>query len=282
MRLATLYGIAGAAWGLVLGVLAGLAAAAFAAGFSWLYLFGDEPWPVSAGWAIPLFGPAAGTAVLAAGAVLGRTYGRAAARAPAPRHPALRRRAWLLTGLACIAGAGLLAMVYGSEQRAAAQRQSAREAETRFEELRAARHRIESIDVIEAGEQRAAWSLVFGGERRGSYRLTWTLEEQVYRKVLLERSAVVELEPGAASRGETLDVSIVERLYREQVLKGAGGVLVEEPFKLRVSLVPLLSEAERAALPAHELQNLELGHSALISNATAEIPVRFTIPASPQ
>jgi hypothetical protein len=282
MRLATLYGIAGAAWGLVLGALAGLAAVAFAAGFSWLYLFGDDPWPESAGQGIGLFGLAVGAAVLAAGAMLGRTYGRAAARAPAPRHPALRRRAWLLTGLAGVAGAALLALAYSGEQRDAAQRQASKEAEIRFEELLAARHRIERIEVVEASERMVAWALVFSGEKRGSYRLTWSLEEQVYRKALLEQSDVVELAPGGASRSGTFDLNLLKRLYRKQVLNGAGGVLVEENFRLRVSLAPLLSEAERAALPAHELQNLELGQSDLISDAAAEIPVRFIIPASPQ
>ncbi|MDH3474692.1 MAG: hypothetical protein OEM59_13485 [Rhodospirillales bacterium] len=285
MRLAIHYGFAGAAWGLVLGALAGLAAVAFAAGFSWLYLFGDDPWPESAGRGIALFGLAVGLAVLGAGAVLGGAYGRAAARAPLARHPALRRRAWLLTTLACIAGAALFALVYAGERRDAVQRQSAREAETRFEDLLAARHRIERIEVIEASEANelaVGANLVLSGGRRGSYRLTLTLEEQAYRKVLLEQSDVIELTPGATDRRYLFQIDLLRQFYQEKVLKGAGGVLVEEAFKLRVSLAPLLSDAEQTALPAHELQNLELGQSALISNATAEIPVRFTIPASPQ
>jgi len=37
----------------------------------------------------------------------------------------------------------------------------------------------------------------------------------------------------------------------------------------------MLTEAERAALPANELQNLRLGHSRLRHTMKADFPVRF-------
>ena len=52
MRLRTLYVLVG----LVLGGFAGLAVMiqvfALAAGVSWLYLFGDDPWPAHAEWVL--------------------------------------------------------------------------------------------------------------------------------------------------------------------------------------------------------------------------------------
>ena len=44
-----MYTLAGASWGLILGLLTAVAAVSYALGLSWLFLFGDDPWPEGSG-----------------------------------------------------------------------------------------------------------------------------------------------------------------------------------------------------------------------------------------
>ncbi|MCH8926460.1 MAG: hypothetical protein IH924_10070 [Proteobacteria bacterium] len=88
MRLAALYALVGLVWGVLLGGLAAWAVMATAAGVSWLYLFGDDPWPEAVGWAIPLAGLAAFLGALALCTALGLRSGRHAERG----EPAEARR----------------------------------------------------------------------------------------------------------------------------------------------------------------------------------------------
>lgn len=50
MNVKRLFVAAGIAWGLVLGIAGGIYAGGLAAGFAWLFLFGDDRWP---GWSEP-------------------------------------------------------------------------------------------------------------------------------------------------------------------------------------------------------------------------------------
>ncbi len=56
-------------------------------------------------------------------------------------------------------------------------------------------------------------------------------------------------------------------------------VEVAEVFRLEVTLTPAPGEAER--LPAHAIQNLALGQSALTDRAAADLEIQFRI-AGPQ
>ena len=90
-----LHVLTGVIWGLLLGALAAIFTVAVAAGFSWLYLFGDTPWPESVGWVLPALGLGVFAAVLLGCVVLDLRAGRkAAAAAPeeaARRHAGARR-----------------------------------------------------------------------------------------------------------------------------------------------------------------------------------------------
>ncbi len=67
------------------------------------------------------------------------------------------------------------------------------------------------------------------------------------------------------------------------LLLGARDVDVEvaQDFHLEVTLTPVLGEAERERLPAHAIQNLALGQSALTDRAAADLEMQFRI-AGPQ
>ncbi len=53
---------------------------AAAAGLSWLYLFGDEPWPAAVTWAPPAIAIAGGAGVVMVSVGLGYAHGRAQRR----------------------------------------------------------------------------------------------------------------------------------------------------------------------------------------------------------
>ncbi len=90
MRLTTLYGLVGLVWGVLLGGIAALAVMAMAAGVSWVFLFGDDPWPEAVGWVIPLTGLTAFLGALALCTSLGLRSGRRAASRPRPEAGASR------------------------------------------------------------------------------------------------------------------------------------------------------------------------------------------------
>ena len=64
--------------------------------------------------------------------------------------------------------------------------------------------------------------------------------------------------------------------YRDEITP-AGGVLVEEAFRLEASLEPVLSESELAMLPPSERRTLARGLSPLRVEGGARLPVRFVI-----
>ncbi len=272
MRLKVLYGLAGLAWGLVLGPLVGLWVGAVAAGVSWLLLFGDDPWPESAGWIIPVIASAAALGLAATCTVTGYAYGGARERAGAPAGA--RLKAYGLIGLAGIAGIALLGAGLDSQRQQDRARQAARTQTSGFEALVATRHVISDIRVNDGGA-----AVGVAGSRGGAYRLRWSIREQAYRKTLADGVVTIDLAPGAGSVKVAFGLADLKRRYAEKVLTHRrASVLVEEDFVFEATLKPLLSETESRNIPHAEAQNLTIGQSRLIDTRSAKFPVRFTIP----
>jgi hypothetical protein len=87
----------------------------------------------------------------------------------------------------------------------------------------------------------------------------------------------MELRPGDREITLVLETPLVARRYRERVLAGRGGVLVENELPLLVALQPLLSPEELASLPGRERHNLEIGASTLRVELERGVPFRFTL-----
>jgi hypothetical protein len=104
-----MYALAGTSWGLVLGVVAAVTAVAYALGFSWLFLFGDDPWPANIGWVYLAGGIAVFLAVFALFLGVGYRRGRRL-EARGAGAAEIRRGAWLITGSLAL-GLGLLGML---------------------------------------------------------------------------------------------------------------------------------------------------------------------------
>ena len=276
MRLRTLYLLVG----LVLGGLAGVAVMiqvfALAAGVSWLYLFGDDPWPARAEWILLGTSLAAGLATLGAGLAIGYTVGRRYESAPRPERARRRGTGLLLGGLALWLLVVVLAL--WQQERHSSVRATSAVAETAFGELLQARHVITGVSVMDAGAEELRLSVGLAGTRSGAYRLAWRLEDPLYDVTLLSGERRLALGPDAASADLDFEIAILAERYRETVLKGRGDkVLVDGAFRLRLSLEPLLDDEERQALPAREIGNLERGLSGLRFETEVEVPVSLDL-----
>lgn len=279
MRLSVLCAWVGAAWGLVFGVAAALAVMALGAGVSWLFLFGDDPWPPALAWLLPALGAVSGVAVLAGGIAAGLAFGRRAERRPPAEAAAIRRwaRALLALALLTIAAGGALALA--GERREADRREAAARGQGDFAALVSGRQVLGAVTVEREGRDGGLRvSLEVRGRLGGRYELSWAVRETAYRKVLAEGRLVRHLAAGGNRLAFSLDLLALARSYHREVLGGrAAAVLVDEDFRLELALTPLLDEAARAALPPHERQNLALGESPLMDRARVSFPVRFEI-----
>ncbi|MDH3296793.1 MAG: hypothetical protein OEM96_00715 [Gemmatimonadota bacterium] len=269
----TIWMLAGLSWGMLVGLAVALETVAFLLGVGWLFVFGDDPWPAAAG-------PAIMAATIVAGLVpafllgwLGRRLGIAFESEGRQRLRA-RRRGWTVLVLAVVAViVGVSAAMAGS-LRERAERADRRAAEHQLAELLRAVHRL---DAPAASVDNAVLRLPITGTRAGAYTLEWTIRESVYDAELDAGSRRLELTDGSVVEHIPLDMSGMRDVYRQTVLGGRGGVLVEEDFEARVRLRPELRPEESARLPDAAIQNLRLGVSGLISEATVPVPVRFQI-----
>ena len=268
---------AGALWGFLLGIGAGLLAAAFAAGVAWLFVFGDGPWPWWAEWAILGTGIAVGLAVflvcLALTRMVARRYEERAATEGTRAGSVL---AWLLIVAALAAGGLFVWSGYRSEQEAERAAAARSRAQSEFETLAGAVHRIGRIEIDWPGnglDGRA--TLALDGWRAGRYRLTWSVQERAYGRRLIGGERVLELAPGTNGVEVDLPAPALAEGYRKLLNRPDANVLVDEMMDFLATLEPQLTAQERAALPENELHNLDREWSDMIDHAGAEFPVRF-------
>ncbi len=269
----------GVVWGLVIGAVAAVFTVAAAAGFSWLYLFGDEPWPDSAAWLLPALGLGVFLVTLLGCVALGLRAGqRTAAAAPeaaARRLSGARRLLAIGILLALVLAVATAARIAGHEDA----RETAARQDAIFNTLQSARQRLTAVSVSRAPRP-MGYDLAVRtqGARGGAYRLTWALRAGGTGNILTEGTRNLALDPGGNRAHLPLDARTIITRYHDLVLGGrAVTVEVGERFRIEVTLAPVLDEAERARLAPREIQNLSLGQSALIDRATTELDIEFRI-----
>jgi hypothetical protein len=277
MRLRYQYLIAGVGWAVLLGHLTFLLLVAIAAGISWLWLFGDSSWPPVMRWVLPLVGVIGGIAAAAGTIVAAYLYGRG--REALPRA-ALRGEPWKILVLAMVpllllfvVGLGALRQGrdYTKAMTAATQREAA------FATLLGAHHRITDLTVDRSPDDAFHAAVRLAGSREGDYRLRWRVVDRGMDAGLAAGAQFLHLQPGERRVEVTFTLEELARGYQSQVLHGKGGALVDEPFRLDVSLRPVFSDAEREELPPGERRRLESGESPLSSSRSAPFTVRFVI-----
>jgi len=274
-----LYILTGMVWGLLLGALGAIFAVAAGAGFSWLYLFGDEPWPEAAGWLIPALGLVVFAIVLIICIALGRRAGHRAGmagpEAAARRHASARRLCATGALLALVLASAVAARLTGQEDT----RQIAERRAAGFETLQSERQRLTAVSVSRPPRPMSYdLEVRTQGVRGGPYRLTWALRSTGFKEALAAGAAQLTLQPGDNRTSLTIDAwAIIER-YHDLALGGqVVYVEVAEFFHVEVTLTPVLGEAEIRELPAHVAHNFALGQSALTDRETADLKMQFRI-----
>lgn len=277
MRLRFRYLIAGIAWALLLGPLACLAAVAGAAGVAWLWLFGDNPWPSATQRVLPLIGAAAGLAVAAGCIVFADRHGSRREALPLTARRGESRKLAVLTAapLLVLVLLGLNAWRENREHAnasiAAAQRKAV------FTALANNRHRIAAITVERSADDTFRAEIDLSGRHEGDYRLRWQVADTGFDAILVTGSRILHLRPGEQRVTISFTLDQLAHRYRTRLLGGRGGVLVEEPFRLSVSLDPALREPERGRLPPEERRRLGTAQSPLHSAAARRFLVRFLL-----
>jgi hypothetical protein len=271
--------LTGLVWGLLLGTLAAIFTVAAAAGLSWLFLFGDAPWPKAVGWGLPALGLGVFAVVLLASVALGlRAARQAAAATPedsARLHAGARRLLAIGMLLALLLAGAAAARIAGQDDT----REIAARRAAGFAALQSERQRLLAVSVSRPARPMSYdLEVRTGGARGGVYRLKWALRSSGFEEALAEGAAELTLDPGDNRSSLAIDAwEIIER-YHDLALGGRDvDVEVAEHFRLEVTLTPELGGAERARLPVQEAHNLALGQSALTDRASADLDMQFRI-----
>jgi hypothetical protein len=277
MRLRRQYLIAGIAWAVLLGPLAAFLLFGFAAGASWLWLFGDDPWPAATQWVLPLIGLIGGVVAALACIIVAGSYGRKReALFPANRHGE-RRKVLLLTATPLVLAAFLGAKVWWEGREYSEAMALATQREAAFAALVGAKHKIAGLTLDSSAEGTFRATVQLAGERERDHRLSWRVVDRGFGAALATGERIIRLQPGARAVEIAFTLDELARSYKAKVLNGAGGILVDEAFQLELSLMPVLSESERQELPPGERHRLATGDTSLRADMSTEFPVRFMI-----
>ena len=276
MRLRYGYLLAGFAWALFIAPAAAYVVLGVVAGVLWLYVFGDNPWPSITEWVLPTTGLVVFVSTAAGFVYVAYRYGR-------DREIKAGKdggREWRKVLFLALVPLGLIAItavafwqrsIHQAETLAAMQQH-----EAVFADLLNTRQSISELTAraMDGGDLQAI--LATSGGRSGPYRLRWRVNSMTYGEILSDEKQDVEI--GSAREELTLEILIddLAESYRDRVLKG-GGVLVDEPFELVVTLVPDVDEQDIEAWPPDERYQWDQGVSPLLSIMSLEFPMRFTV-----
>ena len=274
MKLRQWYSIVGLSWALIAAPTAGSIAFAFLEGAAWIFVFGDDRWPPGAQWAVAALAIAIALAASVVTFRAVRAFGRT--REGVEPQDAERAKALIYAAFPLF-----LVVLAGTEMWFKIEQQkiefaNASRKESAFAAFAGAKHRIDGVDIAANGPAIRA-SVRLSGTYEGDYRLSWRVVPSSARLPILADSRMLKLTAG--DHEETLDFTTddLAKGYQDAVLKGGHGVLVDENFELDVSLDPVLTQQQRADLPPGEPNRLGTNDSALHSEKSASVPVRFTI-----
>ncbi len=248
----------------LIGLVAGAAAAIFAvgatAGFLWLFVFGDNPWPSWSGWILG----AVACVVLITGTVAGVVLG--ARLKPGIVVP--------LAGVVLLLAASAVAFKVNRDRAETSRAQLQTAAIARLSQEC---HKISAVSPILRADK-SGWDVAihFAGARAGAYRMRLALRRS--GDVLLSRESQVEIPATDHQMTLPLELSDVISAYEGRVFtRGARNLAIEETAQLEYTLEPLLTAAESDQVSATDLQNLRLGYSPLVSKKSADLKIDFVL-----
>lgn len=276
MKLRHRYLIAGVAWALVLGPVATYSVLGAALGATWIWLYGDNPWPSETGWIIPAIGISAGAITSTCCIFFAYRHGQET-EARRGQNSKLERRKTLwvtITPLGMILGLCLVLFQGKLDRESAAEIHAQRNAF--FAGLLDTRHRPTQIEIIRGDEGQFRAGVQIIGRRVGPYKLIWQVQSSSYDRVLLAGEQILNLSAGRDEVAVAFSLDELAQSYRDMHLTG-GGVIVDEPFEIRVKLAPQFSEKDLAMLPEAERSLLARGDSQFLVRNAAPFTVRFRI-----
>jgi hypothetical protein len=277
MGIRQLYLLAGILWALLLAPIVVLVSIGAGAGIAWIFLFGDNPWPHSVGVFLIAIAAVTSLSVAIASISIGNATGKAQAASATGTSPAMVRHARTL----CIAPV-IIAVVAGSAlwlrdraNETAVTENAARDAD--FVDLVKQTKKILALEIVSdsQGEVRAAARI--SGLREADYELKWTVLPSSSELAIVQGERVIRLLDGDEEFPLSFPIDLLKSQYRTIVLRGRGGALVDEQFRLEVALRPIFSTAERRRLPPGEERRLNTRDSPLESRRSVDFGVRFTI-----
>lgn len=276
MRLRQRYLLAGIFWALFLAPVVTYFVLGFVLGGLWLYVFGDNRWPASLEGIILIIASVVFASTAACCILCANRYGRKREIEADVDRPREHRKV-LLWGLAPIALITITTVflwqrsVYQAEATAATQGRAAA-----FTDLLNARHTIADLGVHRKYGGDFEARIATSGGKAGPYSLFWQVNSKPYGEILSNEDKHIEV--GHETGKVKFEVSIDElaRRYRDTLLNG-GGVVVDEPFELVVTLQPAIDEEDIREWPELERYRWEQGETPLASSMKIDFPVFFRV-----
>jgi len=198
-----------------------------------------------------------------------------------PMDGAARRTADGLLGLLLAIFAALAAMYLIDRDEQVSGLELSKNQQAAFANITATRHTIDRIEFFGWNADSGSAGIVIRGNRAGGYRITWQVTEASHGQILAEGVTTVTFGPGRRTVVIPLARDEIVEAYRDKVLKGAGGIRVDETFRLAATLEPVLSAEEITVLPPGEVRKLANGRSALRSDVGVDLPMSFQVPDDP-
>ena len=278
ITLRRIYLITSLLWAMVLGPAIALGVFVLGAGISWLYLFGDDPWPRAVEWILPLIALIAGSITALAVVWFGCSRGRRFPTSGASTDYPERRKAILLGVVPIVLFLVIALSIWTriSAYQEAMTIATAREA--RFADLANGNQRIGSLSVEYDNDDDLRAVARITGSRDGRYRLAWRVSPSSFETAIITASRELVLSGGPSQAEIRFSLGELRSGYQAEILNGGTGVLVEELFEIDASLEPVLSAEEILDFPPGEQRRLGTEESSLSSSASANFPVSFSIP----
>ncbi len=276
MRLRTGYLIAGAVWALFLSSAATYVVLGAVVGVLWLYVLGDNPWPSALDWVIPVIGLVVFIFTTASCIYFAYRYGRQREMEAVEggSREWMKLLLWTFAPLALIAiiavSLGQRSIQQAEEIAGMEQRQAA------FTELLNTRQEIVEVFMHRKDDGDFEAHVATSGGRPGPYRLMLQVNRTIYGEILSHEEQSIEMNDDEDVLTIPIQIDAIAESYRDTVLS-RGGVLVDEPLKLALTLVPEINDEDIQEWPDFERYRWEQGNSPLLSTVTTTFSVRFLV-----
>ena len=241
------FAILGVLLGIIGGIILAIVGTAGIAGFLWLFVYGDNPWPAQA--SLLIIAPFISILIFSIllGGYSGFRFGRDTVRlSPVEQKHRIKNFYiffWLVMVTAgLIFGARILAEHSGKNKI-----QQYKIRQTNTEEFKQSLHQIESIelDPVDIGFN---IKFIAKGQRAGAYEVQAYILD--HNKIALScYLGQASLRSGEVTQNIFVDYNALTREFQKHIASGASGAGFQAKYPLVITLKPILSGTEISMLP---------------------------------